>query len=289
MNSPKRIPVALLAGLIVAFCLLYARVAVDLARAWVTDENYSHGPLIALAIVYFVWARRDRLRARPIAPSNAGLVVVAASLAILMVGTAGVEFFMMRVSAVGVVAGGVLFVAGWGWLAELAFPLGLTALVIPIPPVLFYQAAFPLQLLATRFGVFALRLFDIPVLREGNVIALAHMNLEVTEACSGIRSLVSLFSLAVIYGYFTCGGAPGRIAVALSSVPIAILANGARIAGTGIAAEFIGASAASGFFHMFSGWAVFIVSALMLFGTARLVAALGRLSLSQARLQSSLS
>ena len=111
----------------------------------------------------------------------------------------------MRVSAIGVIAGVVLFLAGWRWLRLLLFPLASPALMIPIPPVLFYQAAFPLQLLATKFGVLALQVLDIPVLREGNVITLAHTTLEVTEACSGIRSLVSLFTLAVLYGYFTDG------------------------------------------------------------------------------------
>jgi exosortase len=269
MSGNGRLQAVLLAGLTAGLCLLYARVAADLGHAWLTDENYSHGPLVALAIGYLIWSRRRRLTARAIAPSYAGLALVIVSLGLLLVGTAGVEFFLMRVSAVGVVAGTILFLAGWDWLRELAFPLALTFLIIPIPPVLFYQAAFPLQLLAARFGVAVLQLLDIPVLREGNVISLTHMNLEVTEACSGIRSLCSLFSLAVLYGYFTCRGAAARTAVALSSIPIAIVANGVRIAGTGIAAQAFGPAAATGFFHAFTGWAVFVVSALALFGVAR--------------------
>jgi exosortase len=125
-----------------------------------------------------------------------------------------------------------------------------------------------LQLLATKLGVAALHLTGIPVLQEGNVIALAHTTLEVTEACSGIRSLLSLFALAVLYGYFSHLRPLARSALALTSVPIAIVANGLRIAGTGIAAHHIGAEAATGFFHTFSGWTVFMTSFAMLMAVA---------------------
>jgi exosortase len=253
-----------LAALVLTFGVLYAPVFVDLTGVWLTDGNYSHGPLILLVIAYLVWARREQLASEPLRPSNAGLVLVLASVALLLVGTAGVEFFLMRTSAVALIAGLILFIAGWGWLRRLLFPLALTGLAIPLPPVIFYQAAFPLQVLATKFGVSALHLFDIPVLREGNVITMTHTTLEVTEACSGIRSLVSLFSLAVLYGYFTQTGNGSRTLVALSSIPIAILANGFRIAGTGLAAHFISPATASGFFHSFSGWAVFVTSFIML-------------------------
>jgi exosortase len=276
MNVTRRMVPILFGTLTVGFCALYAPIGADLWRAWLRDGNYSHGPLIVLAMGYVVWTRRRRLADRPVAPATAGLLLVVISLALMLVGTAGVELFTMRVSAVGVIAGAIVYLAGWGWLRELAFPLALTALIIPIPPVIFYQLAFPLQLLATRLGVFVLQLVDVPVLREGNVIRLPHTALEVTEACSGLRSLVSLLSLAVLYGYFRCRNAVAHVAVALSAIPIAIVANGGRIAGTGIAAHFFGPSAATGFFHAFSGWVVFAASALMLFGAARAIVAAGR-------------
>lgn len=259
---------AALAAAAALFVGLYTRVFVDLAGVWTADANYSHAPLMLPVIGYLLWTRRAALAAEPLRPGNSGLVLIVASLLVFLLGTAGVEFFLMRVSAVGVIAGAIVFVAGWRWLRLLLFPLSLTGLMIPIPPVLFYQAAFPLQLLATKFGVLSLRLLDIPVLREGNVITLAHTTLEVTEACSGIRSLVSLFALAVLYGYFTDGRPLQTTAVALSSIPIAIVANGLRVAGTGIAAHYIGPAAATGFFHSFSGWLVFMTS----FGLLLLVA-----------------
>ncbi len=259
---------AALAAALSLFVALYTRVFVDLVGVWTADANYSHAPLMLPVIGYLIWTRRTRLRAEPLRPGNSGLVLIAGSLLVFLLGPAGVEFFLMRVSAVGVIAGAIVFVAGWRWLRLLAFPLSLTGLMIPIPPVLFYRAAFPLQLLATKFGVLSLRVLDIPVLREGNVITLAHTTLEVTEACSGIRSLVSLFSLAVLYGYFTDGRTGRTAVVALSSIPIAIVANGLRVAGTGIAAHYIGPAAATGFFHSFSGWLVFMTS----FGLLLLVA-----------------
>ncbi len=255
--------------MVAAFCLLYFRPFVDLVGIWLSDENVSHSLLLIPITAWLVWSRRARLVATPRRPTTVGLVLVIGSLLMLLVGTAGVEFFLMRVSAVGVIVGGILYLAGWGWLRVLLFPIGLTALVIPIPPVLFYQLTFPLQVVATKFGVVALQFLGIPVFREGNVIWLAHTTLEVTEACSGIRSLLSLFTLAVLYGYFTDPRLPARVAIALSSIPIAIIANGLRIAGTGVAAQYISPSMATGFFHAFSGWTMFLTSAVMLMAVTR--------------------
>ncbi|MEO6239250.1 MAG: exosortase/archaeosortase family protein [Vicinamibacterales bacterium] len=257
--------------LLAAFALLYGRLLVDVSRIWSADANYSHGFLILPLVGYFVWERRVLLLATPVRQSPVGLVLIVCSVGVLLIGTVGVEFFLMRTSALGVVVGTILFLAGWGWLRGLAFPLGLSLLMIPLPPVVFYQIAFPLQLLATKFGVAILNLTRIPVLREGNVIALAHTTLEVTEACSGIRSLLSLLALAILYGYFTTPKTFPRIVIALSSVPIAIVANGLRIAGTGISAQYVGPWAATGFFHTFSGWTVFMTSFVMLLAVGRLL------------------
>ena len=267
MPAPARasvLPVLPLSAVAAAFLLLYGRLLIDLSRTWNVDQNYSHGFLIPPVIAYLVWNRRAEFAAAEIRPAATGLLIVLGSLILLLAATAGVEFFLMRASAIGVIAGIVVFLAGWGWLRLLLFPLGISLLMIPLPPVLFYQIAFPLQLLATKVGVAALHLLAIPVLREGNVIALAHTTLEVTEACSGIRSLMSLFVLAVLYGYLTDPRNAVRLLIALSSIPVAIVSNGLRITGTGIAAHYFGPSAASGFLHAFSGLAVFVTSLLML-------------------------
>jgi exosortase len=268
--------------LVAALGALYFRPFVDLVGIWLSDDNMSHSFLLVPVIAYLVWARRAQLAATERRPATIGLALIVVSLLVLLIGTAGVEFFLMRMSAVGVIVGTVLFLAGWPWVRVLIFPLSLTLLVIPIPPVIFFQLTFPLQVMATKFGVAALELAQIPVLREGNVIWLSHTTLEVTEACSGIRSLLSLFTLAVLYGYFTDPRQPARAVIALSSVPIAILANGLRIAGTGLAAHYIGPQAATGFFHSFSGWVVFMTSLVMLLAVTNVVK---KLPLSFIRLQ----
>jgi exosortase len=264
-----------LAGVIVTLGVLYFKPFIDILGMWLHDDNVSHSLLLVPMMGYLVWERRSRLAATPLRPAVFGLVIVLASLVVLLLGTAGVEFFLMRTSAVGVIVGSIVFLAGWGWLRVLAFPISLTALVIPIPPVIFYQITFPLQVMATKFGVFVLRLFDIPVLREGNVISLVHTKLEVTEACSGIRSLLALLSVGVLYAYFAESRSLARTLIAASSVPIAIVANGLRIAGTGLAAQYIGPWAASGFFHSFQGWAMFMVSIAMLISVAAAVKRIG--------------
>ena len=258
-------------SMIVAFVLLYSRVFVELVRNWIRDDNYSHGFVVLPVVAYLVWRQRERLAATERRPAMVGLPIMVLSLAMLLVGTAGVEFFLMRTSAIGFVTGCVLFLAGWRWLRVLMFPLGFALLMIPLPAIIFYQMAFPLQLLATRFGVAVLEIARIPVLREGNLIILTRTTLEVAEACSGIRSLVSLFALALLYGYFVDPRPGARVAIALSSVPIAIVANGVRVAGTGIAAHYIGPAAASGFLHEFSGSVVFAASFLLLLGVTGLM------------------
>ncbi len=136
--------------------------------------------------------------------------------------------------------------------------------MIPLPAIIFNQITLPLQLLASRFGEAALEAVEIPVLREGNVLILANTTLEVAEACGGIRSLISLVTLGIVFGYFADSRVWVRSLIALSSVPVAVIANGARVAGTGIAADYMGPAAAEGFFHEFSGWMVFVAAFAMM-------------------------
>jgi exosortase len=243
---------------VLAGAWLYSSVAAGLVRDWVNDENYSHGFLIPPLAAYFVWERRARLRALQPRPSMLGLVLLLASLAMLVAGVLGAEFFLSRISLIGAIAGTVLFLAGREWLRVVAFPIAFLLLMVPIPAIVFNQIAFPLQLFASRFGVSAIQLCGVPVLREGNVIILANTSLEVAEACSGIRSLVSLLTLGIVYGYFADSRTWVRVAIAVSTVPIAIVANGLRVAGTGVLAHYVGPDAAQGFFHTFSGWLVFL-------------------------------
>jgi exosortase len=255
------------AGIVVVYWQVFQR----LVDAWIVDGNYSHGFLIIPIAAYFVWERRTRLQGTPVRSNWFGLVVFAGGILVLLAGLLGSELFLSRVSLVITLTGIVLFLFGWARLRILAFPLAFLLLMIPLPAIIFNQIAFPLQLFASRVGEFAISSANIPVLREGNVLVLANTSLEVAEACSGIRSLVSLITLGIVYGYFTDSRMWVRIAIVLSTIPVAIVANGARVAGTGIAAHWFGAAAAEGFLHEFAGWAVFVVAFVMLLGIQRVI------------------
>lgn len=248
----------------VAFLVLYHQVLLKLVHDWATDDNYSHGFLIVPIAAYLIWERRAKLAAMAAEPSHWGLVLVVGSLGVLVAGTLGAESFLTRVSMLGILAGSILFLGGWQYLRVLLFPLGFLLLMIPVPAIIFNQIAFPLQLVASQFGTGVMSLAGVPVLREGNVIILANTTLEVAEACSGIRSLISLLTLGIVLGYFADRRASLRMAVATATIPIAIFTNGLRVAGTGIAAYYYGPGAAEGFFHSFSGWLVFVAAMMLL-------------------------
>jgi exosortase len=252
-------------GALTALLVLYAPVLTRLAQDWANDDNYSHGWLIVPLAGYFVWERRHRLASLRSRPSVLGLPIVAFGLVMLLAGLLGAELFLPRASLIVVLMGSVLFLMGWQACRMLALPIAFLLLMIPIPALIFNQIAFPLQLVASSVGETVLSALGIPVLREGNVIVLAHTSLEVAEACSGIRSLISLLTLGIVYGYFMDPRVGVRTTVALSTIPIAIIANGGRVAGTGVAAHYYGAEAAQGFFHTFSGWIVFAAAFAMLF------------------------
>lgn len=254
-----------------SFALLYHEVLTELVSDWATDDNYSHGFIIVPLATYFVWERRERLASAVLQPSVLGLFAVLCSLAAFVAGMLGAELFLTRVSMVGTIAGSVLYICGWQHLRTLAFPIAFLLLMIPIPAIIFNQVAFPLQLLASEVGGSALLTMGVPVLREGNIIVLPTTSLEVVEACSGLRSLISLVTLSIVYGYFTRSRTVARTIIALGMIPVAIAANGLRITGTGVVAHYQGAEAAQGFFHTFSGWLVFLVALAMLFFVERMV------------------
>jgi exosortase len=261
------------AGLLLAgLALVYWRIMQKLVYDWANDDNYSHGFLIIPMALYLAWERRERLQSLALQPSWFGLVVFVGSILVLLAGLLGSELFLSRISMVGALTGIVLFLFGWAHLRVLAFPIAFLLLMIPLPAIIFNQITFPLQLVASRAGEAAIAAAGIPVLREGNVIVLAHTTLEVAEACSGIRSLITLITLGLVYGYFADARLWVRSALVLSAIPIAILANAARVAGTGMAAQWWGTAAAEGFFHEFSGWIVFVVAFAMMIVVQSLIA-----------------
>jgi exosortase len=255
-----------------AILAVYGGVLASLARQWASDDNYSHGFFVVPLAAFFAWERREALKRAAARPSAIGLAVIAIGLVLFLAGRFGAELFLTRVSLPAVLAGAILFVWGAAPLRILAFPLAFLLLMIPLPAIVFNQIAFPLQLLASRTGEVVIAAAGIPVLREGNVLQLPTRALEVAEACSGIRSLVSLLMLAIVLGYFTERRTGVRVLIALAAIPIAILANAARVAGTALAAEWVSPAAAEGFFHTFSGWLMFVVAFAGLLAFQRLAA-----------------
>jgi exosortase len=189
----------------------------------------------------------------------------------LILGIFGAELFLSRISLILLIAGMVIFLRGWGTLRAVLFPLAFLVLMVPIPSIILNQITFPLQILASKLAAWILPIVGVPVLREGNVINLPAMPLEVADACSGIRSLLSLTCLAIMYGYLLEKRVGIRVVLALASIPIAVAANGLRIVGTGLLVQYWDPDKAEGFFHAFSGWLIFVVSLLMLFGLHRVM------------------
>ncbi len=251
--------------------VVYFDVLRRLVLQWINDPNFSHGFIVPLFSGFLVWQRRQELSKLEIRPGWLGLAIMAAALMELGVGTLGAELFLSRTSLVILLGGMVVYLLGWNWLRAMAFPWWFLFLMIPIPAILFNQIAFPLQLLSAQLATSLLSMLGVPVLREGNVIHLAAMTLEVVEACSGIRSLVSLLTLALIYGSLLDTSLLRRTLLAAGAVPIAVLANGFRITGTGLLGEYWDPEKALGFFHVFSGWIIFVISLSLLFLFHRLL------------------
>lgn len=267
----RRTAAAAVAAVAVSIVGFYAGTLTSLARHWASDDDFSHGFFVLPLVAYFLWERRRVFLEAPVRPSLAGLAVVAASLLVFIAGRFGAELYLTRVSLIGVLAGTVLFLGGWKRLRIVAFPLAFLLLMVPLPSIIFNQITFPLQGIASRAGEAVIATAGVPVLREGNILHVPGRALEVVEACSGIRSLMSLVMLAIVLGYFTERRTGARIAIALAAVPIAIIANATRVAGTGLTAYWVSPAAADGFFHTFSGWIVFVVALAGLLAVQRIL------------------
>lgn len=249
----------------VACLLVYAPVLYKLVHDWWTLPDFSHGFFVPLFSIFVIWQQRARLAEVSLRPSWSGLPLLAAGMTMLVMGQLGAELFVSRVSLIVTIAALVVLFGGWALFRALLFPWAFLFLMVPIPAILFNQITFPLQLLASNIAAALLPLANVPVLREGNVINIPAMPLEVAEACSGIRSLMTLGTLAVMYSYVAEQVMWRRIALVIASIPIAVLANSGRVVGTGLCVQYWNPDKALGMFHEFSGWAIFMVSLVMLY------------------------
>lgn len=264
--SPQTLAMALraewlpLAMGVVVIALAYRQIVPPMVRDWYFDDNASHGFFIPLISGYLAWTRRDALARAPVGSNPAGLLLVVAASAMLVAGWLASEFFTMRASLVVAVCGCVLYWLGTKVFSLLAPALLFLFFMIPLPAIAYDAVAFPLKLFVSWLSVGVLKAMGIMVLREGNVIMLPNITLEVVDACSGMRSLTSLLALATAYALLFLRSPWQRLVLVASAIPIAIAANTLRVIGTGFLARRMGSAAAQGFFHEFTGLATFVLA-----------------------------
>ena len=280
-NKPQNIIMA--TGVAAAFLFLYASVIAKLARDWWSDENYSHGLLVPFVIAFIIWkewpALKDAVQKGAIKLGGCACVL---AILLLLAGTLAAELFTTRVSLVVILAGTLVYLFGTKILRPLAVPFALLLLAIPIPQIVFNRIAFPLQIWASQMAVWGIRLFEVPTVRNGNVIDILPrgstqaISLEVVEACSGIRSLMTLVTLALILAYFTRRFDDYRsfifstrdvcraVILMAAAIPIAVVTNAGRVTITGVMTYYYGKQATDGTWHDLSGFIVYLAALALL-------------------------
>jgi exosortase len=250
--------------------LCYAPILYRMGVQWANDENMGHGFFVPLVAGFVAWQRREQLLSTPRQPNNWGLALIGWAALQELAATLGAELFTARLAFVIALFGVVLYVGGKPWVKILLFPLLLLLFMIPIPQILYARLTLSLQMIASALGEWLIELMGIPVIREGNLLRLPSQTLDVAEACSGIRSLLSLGFLSLVYGYFADKRVWMRWALLIATVPIAIAANGIRVGLTGLMSE-IDTKLAQGLYHEMEGYVVFVVALVALLMTHRIL------------------
>lgn len=251
-------------AVLAAVLWLYLPFLKTLVAAWETNDDYSHGYFIPFLAIYFIYCQRDALKNIIVRPSNTGILVIAAGLAQLVVAKVGSEFFLQRTSMIILLIGLVLFLLGWEYLYKLFLPLAYLIFMIPLPAIIWNKIAFPMQLFSSFLTEKVITFLGIPIFREGNILHLAETTLEVVAACSGLRSLVTMFALSAALAMLSELPNWKRWLLFFSAIPIAVIANISRLVITALMASRMGSAAAQGFLHEFSGIVVFILGLILL-------------------------
>ncbi len=273
--SRQRIDWVSLASLGALLAICYAPILYRMGVQWATDENMGHGFFVPLIAGWIAWQRKDRLLATPRQPNLWGLVLVILAGFQALAATLGAELFTARLAFVMAIAGSVLFVGGKRWFKILLFPLLLLLFMIPIPQILYARLTLSLQMLASELGELLIGWMGIPVIRTGNLLQLPSQTLDIADACSGIRSLLSLAFLSLVYAYFADKRPWMRWALLIATIPIAIGANAIRVAGAGLLSE-IDTKLAQGTYHEMEGYVVFVVALVALLLTHKLISLIAR-------------
>ncbi|HVW84260.1 MAG TPA: exosortase/archaeosortase family protein [Bryobacteraceae bacterium] len=258
-RTPTTLPWATIGCVSALLGICYWPVLYKLAVQWFDDPDMGHGFFVPLIAGYIVWQTRDRIADKVPKPNWWGLVIIAWAAIQLYLATLGAELFLARTSFVISIIGAVLLLGGTEYLKIFRFPLFLLFFMVPIPSVIYNSLTFPLQLRASEAAEHAIDILGIPIIREGNVLELATQKLNVVEACSGIRSLLTLTFLSLVYGYFAERRTWLRALLFFATIPIAIIANAGRVTMTGIVSQFK-PELAEGLFHEAEGWVIFMIA-----------------------------
>lgn len=262
-TAKSSVPWVAIAWFFVLLVVCYLPVLQRLVTQWANDEDMGHGFFVPAVAGYILWLNREKLLQMPWKGANLGLILLFWGAFQLVIGTLGAELFLQRTAFIVSLAGVVLYLGGMAVFREMLFPLFLLVFMVPLPAIIYSQITFPLQLFASAVAETALGAIGIPVLREGNVLELASQKLSVVEACSGIRSLLSLTFLSLVYGFFFDPKPAMKWVLLAATIPIAIIANASRVTITGILSE-INTEFATGFFHTVEGWVIFMVALALL-------------------------
>jgi len=248
----------------------YGPILTALVRNWNSDGDMGHGFFVPVIAAYIAWQKRDQIAGKMPRPNWWGLAIMLWAGFQLYIATLGAELFLARTSFVFSIIGAVLLLGGTEYLRIFAFPLFLLFFMVPIPAIIYNQVTFPLQIIASKAAENAITLLQIPVIREGNILELAQQKLNVVEACSGIRSLLTLTFMSLVYGYWSEKRGWVRVLLFLSTIPIAIVANAGRVTLTGVVAQFK-PDLAEGLFHEAQGWVIFMVALAIMIAFHQLV------------------
>ncbi|RJP77244.1 MAG: exosortase/archaeosortase family protein [Desulfobacteraceae bacterium] len=254
-----------------AFGILYHDVIRKMISIWLSDDNYSHGFFIPVVSAYLIWNNYQNLTKAKFAPANSGLLLLCGSLLFYILANIGAELFSMRFSMIMVLLSTSVFVFGWFLTREIFLPVLYLLFMMPFPAIIWDKIAFPLKLFTTNIAVTVIQLTGIPVYGEGNIIHLSNTTLEVVDACSGLRSLISLLALSAAFALISDLIKWKKLLLFLSAVPIAVALNIVRLTVTAILAQFYGSQVADGFLHDISGILVFMIALSLLLLEYRLL------------------
>ena len=260
-----RINIVLMITALALLAALYVPVISTLAGQWLDDSNYRHGLLIPFVAALLLWKRRDELHAASGGGGSVwGLLLMLAAAGLLVTGTAAAELFAARISLPLMLLGAVLYIKEWDYTKVAGPPLLFLLLMVPLPYIIYYKITFPMQLLSAKLSAEVLTVLRISVIRKGNILLLPGYTLEVIAACSGLRSLMTMFTLGVVFAFFSDMSKSRKLILVLLSVPAAIAANTVRLVVTAMGAHLVGPSFADGPLHEASGMIVFAAGFLML-------------------------